>query len=126
MTMSDGRAKDGLSRRSFLRGSALTTAGPGLIEAASSIIGQAAVVLDLDQDQSCRRASIILGAAAPTPYRAKTAEAALVGKRIDETTAQEAAHAALDGARPLTMNAHKLPLFETLVRRTILQAAARQ
>jgi xanthine dehydrogenase YagS FAD-binding subunit len=35
-----------------------------------------------------------------------------------------AARAALDGATPLTKNAYKLPLFEALVRRAILLAAA--
>ena len=69
----------------------------------------------------CRRAAIVLGAAAPVPHRAKTAEAALVGQRIDESTAARAARAALDGATPLAKNAYKLPLFEALVRRAIIQ-----
>jgi xanthine dehydrogenase YagS FAD-binding subunit len=47
----------------------------------------------------------------------------LVGKRVDEAVATQAAHAALDGARPLSRNAYKLPLFETLVRRALLKAA---
>ena len=71
----------------------------------------------------CRRAAIILGAAAPVPHRAKTAEAALVGQRIDQATAVVAAHAALDGATPLSKNAYKVPLFNTLVRRAVLKAA---
>ena len=45
------------------------------------------------------------------------------GKRIDEV-AREAGRAALDGATPLTKNAYKLPLFESLVQRTILKAVA--
>ena len=77
-------------------------------------------------DGSCQRAAIILGAAAPVPHRAKAAEAVLTGRHIDEIAAREAAHAALDGATPLAKNAYKLPLFEALVRRAILQAAARQ
>ena len=89
-------------------------------------LADVAVVLDLTPDGNCLSAAIILGAAAPVPYRAKTAEAALVGGRIDENVAKTAAHAALDGATPLTKNAYKLPLFETLVRRAILKAAARQ
>ena len=75
---------------------------------------------------AARRAAIILGAAAPVPHRAKTAESVLIGKRIDEDVAREAAHAALDGATPLAKNAYKLPLFETLVRRAILKAVACQ
>ena len=75
-------------------------------------------------DGACKSAAIILGAAAPAPHRAKAAEAMLVGRRIDQDTAARAAQAALDGATPLSKNAYKLPLFETLVRRAILQAIA--
>jgi xanthine dehydrogenase YagS FAD-binding subunit len=88
-------------------------------------LADVAVVLDLDQEGGCKRAVIVLGAAAPVPYRAKAAEAALAGRRIDENVAKEAANAALHGATPLTKNAYKLPLFETLVRRAILKAAVR-
>ena len=56
--------------------------------------------------------------------KAKTAEAALTGKRIDKDAAAQAARAALDSATPLAKNAYKLPLFETLVRRAILKAVA--
>ena len=87
-------------------------------------LADVAVVLDRDADGTCRRAAIVLGAAAPVPHRATAAEAVLVGKRIDETTAAKAGHAALEGATPLVKNAYKLPLFETLVRRAILQAVA--
>ncbi|MGO9547069.1 MAG: FAD binding domain-containing protein [Rhodomicrobium sp.] len=82
------------------------------------------VVLDFDPGGTCTGAAVILGAAAPVPYRARAAEAALTGKRIDETVAKEAGRAALDGATPLAKNAYKLPLFETLVQRAILKAAA--
>ena len=87
-------------------------------------LADVAVALDVGPDGICKRASITLGAAAPVPHRAKSAQAALTGKRIDETTAAQAAQAALDGATPLAKNAYKLPLFETLVRRAILKAVA--
>jgi len=87
-------------------------------------LADVAVTLDLDADRLCRRAAIILGAAAPVPHRAKLAEAALAGKRIDQETASAAGRASLAGATPLKKNGYKLPLFETLVRRTILRAAA--
>jgi xanthine dehydrogenase YagS FAD-binding subunit len=70
------------------------------------------------------RASIVLGAAAPVPYRARAAEALLVGKAIDEQTAKAAAKAALTGATPLAQNTYKLAVFEAIVRRTILAAAS--
>ena len=87
-------------------------------------LADVAVILDFSPDSSCKRAGIILGAAAPVPHRAKSAEAALIGKRVDEDAAAQAARAALDGATPLSKNAYKLPLFETLVRRAILKAIA--
>jgi xanthine dehydrogenase YagS FAD-binding subunit len=89
-------------------------------------LADVAVLLDLSPDGRCKSAAIILGAAAPVPHRAKTAESALVGRRIDENVAREAGHAALDGATPLAKNAYKLPLFETLVRRAILKAMVHQ
>ena len=89
-------------------------------------LADVAVALDVDAAGICRRASVILGAAAPAPHRAKTAEVVLTGKRIDENVAAAAGRAALDGATPLSRNAFKLPLFETLVRRAILMAVASQ
>ena len=81
-------------------------------------------MLDLAADGTCRLASVVLGAAAPVPHRAKAAEAALLGHVVDESTARTAASAALMGAGALTKNAYKLPIFETLVRRAVLAAAA--
>ena len=86
-------------------------------------LADVSVVLDLDTDGYCRKAAVVLGAAAPTPHRAKGAETLLIGQRLDETVARNAAHAALNGANPLAMNRYKLPLFETLIRRALLQAA---
>jgi xanthine dehydrogenase YagS FAD-binding subunit len=87
-------------------------------------LADVAIALDLGTDGTCTKASVILGAAAPMPHRARAAEAALRGRRIDEKLAAEAGHAALDGATPLSKNAYKLPLFETLVRRAILSASS--
>jgi len=88
-------------------------------------IADVAVTLDIAPDGTCQGAAIVLGAAAPTPHRAKAAEQTLRGKPIDEALARTAAHAALQGAAPLSKNAYKLPIFETLVRRAILAAARR-
>jgi xanthine dehydrogenase YagS FAD-binding subunit len=86
-------------------------------------LADVAAVLELAADGTCAAAAIVLGAAAPVPHRARAAEAALVGRRVDEAAATDAARAALAGATPLSRNAYKLPLFETLVRRAILAAA---
>jgi xanthine dehydrogenase YagS FAD-binding subunit len=85
-------------------------------------VADVAVVLDLDDEGVCARASIVLGAAAPVPYRAMAAERALAGKRVTDGAAREAARAALAGAMPLSQNAYKMPIFEALVRRALLSA----
>ena len=85
-------------------------------------LADVAVVLNIDQNGACARASIVLGAAAPAPHRAKAAEAILAGQRVDDGKINAAATAALKGATPLAKNAYKLPLFEALVRRALRQA----
>lgn len=85
-------------------------------------VADAAVVLEMD-GRSVRRASIVMGAAAAVPRRASAAEAFLAGKRISDSVAKEAARLALDGATPLSKNAYKVPLYRTVVARTILEAA---
>jgi xanthine dehydrogenase YagS FAD-binding subunit len=86
-------------------------------------IADVAVVLDRAPDGRCQRACIVLGAAAPVPWRAQQAEAALVGQMIDAAVARTAGQAAIAGAVPLSRNAYKLPILATLVRRAVLQAA---
>ena len=66
-------------------------------------------------------AKVVLGGVAPTPWRAHTAEAALVGKPFSAQTVAAAAHAALAGAAPMTKNGYKLPLAEVVVRRALMQ-----
>jgi xanthine dehydrogenase YagS FAD-binding subunit len=85
-------------------------------------IADVAVVLERD-GQTCKRASIVLGAFAPTPHRAKEAEAALAGKQIDEKIARDAAKSALAKATPMSQNGYKLAVFETVITRAILSAA---
>jgi xanthine dehydrogenase YagS FAD-binding subunit len=84
-------------------------------------LAEVAVLLERD-GAVCRRASIVLGAAAPVPRRAPAAEALLAGKAIDEAAAREAARAAVQGATPLAQNAYKVTILEAIVRRTILAA----
>jgi xanthine dehydrogenase YagS FAD-binding subunit len=86
-------------------------------------IGDVVVVLECAPDGRCQRASVVLGAAAPVPWRAQQAEAALVGQMIDATVAHAAGQAAIADAEPLRHNAYKLPILATLVRRAVLHAA---
>lgn len=85
-------------------------------------LAEVSVVLEVAPDATCTNAAIVLGAAAPVPYRATSAERVLIGKRIDESVARAAGRCAVDGALPLAKNAYKVPLFETLVRRAIQSA----
>ena len=66
---------------------------------------------------------IVIGSAAPVPWRAKAAEALLEGRRIDAALAAKAGEAALAGATPLGKNAYKLPMVAAVVRRTLLASA---
>ena len=89
-------------------------------------IADVAVALERDANGLCRRAVIVLGAAAPMPYRARSAEDLLAGKAIDAAAARAAGQAALEGATPLAKNRYKLAIFATLVRRTVLRAAGQE
>ena len=69
-------------------------------------------------------ASIVMGWVAPTPRRAEASERLLTGQTITPALARRAAQAAVAGATPLSHNAYKVPVLETVVRRTILAAAS--
>lgn len=85
-------------------------------------IADVAVALTLEGTH-CRKASVVLGGAAPYPYRSKAAEAKLLRSEISEDSARAAAEAAMAHAEPLEKNAYKIPIFEAIIRRTILRAA---
>lgn len=74
----------------------------------------------LDQAGDIR---IVIGGVAPIPYRAKAAEAAIKGKAITMETAEAAAKAAVEGAKPLSMNAYKVALTQTVVKRALMAIA---
>jgi xanthine dehydrogenase YagS FAD-binding subunit len=82
-----------------------------------------AVVLTMD-GPTVRSAAIAMGWVAPTPRRASQSERLLIGKPLTEDLARQAASAAVAGATPLSKNGYKVPVLETVVRRTILAAAA--
>ena len=68
----------------------------------------------------CADAAIALGAVGPSPVRAKKAEEVIKGRPIDENAAAEAAEQAVAAAQPLSMNAYKVQIAKTLVKRAIL------
>ncbi|MBI2183407.1 MAG: xanthine dehydrogenase family protein subunit M [Thaumarchaeota archaeon] len=65
-------------------------------------------------------ARVALGAVAPAPIRSKPAEDALKGKSLNESTADQAASAAVAGTAPLPFNKYKVQITKTLVKRAIL------
>jgi CO/xanthine dehydrogenase FAD-binding subunit len=89
----------------------------------------AAVLVGTGADGSCRHVAIALLAAGPVPVRAVAAEQALIGQRLDEVTAREAAATAVNGLRPLSDihggSGYRRRVLEALVRRGLLLAASR-
>lgn len=89
----------------------------------------AAVLLRLAADGTCSRAAIALLAAGPVPVRAAAAEQALVGHRVDDAVAREAAAVAVKDVKPLADihggSDYRRRVLEALVRRALLLAASR-
>jgi xanthine dehydrogenase YagS FAD-binding subunit len=86
----------------------------------------AGVALALAFDGSTvRSARVFLSGAAPVPWRAQGAEAAITGTTLDRETIAAAAAAAVAGAEPLAENGYKVPLFKGLVTEQ-LEAITRQ
>ena len=64
---------------------------------------------------------IVLGGVAPVPYRASIVENQLKGKSI-KASVRQAAAAIRTVARPMSMNAYKVEVTQTLIERTLLGA----
>jgi xanthine dehydrogenase YagS FAD-binding subunit len=86
-------------------------------------LASAAVVLDLD-DRQVREARIALGGVATRPWRARSAEALLRGRTLDETAAQAAAQAAFSDAVTHGQNDFKPELGRRTLIRALLETAA--
>jgi len=70
-----------------------------------------------------RNARVVLGHVAPTPWQSAEAAEALVGRTINEETAEAAGRAAVASATPLSNNAYKVQLAKVAVKRAVLAAA---
>ena len=88
-------------------------------EAWTHAVSSAAVVLEMSQN-ICQAARIVLGGVAPIPWRVPEAEAVLVGQPVTPELAAQAGEVAVQGARPLSKNAYKVPLAKAIVERTVL------
>lgn len=93
------------------------------------ILGVAVLLSFEDDVQTCRRARIGLGVAAPTPMRAREAEAYLEGKAITEDVLAEAGEIAASHARPRTTirgsEWYRRDMIRVLVKRTALTCRQR-
>jgi xanthine dehydrogenase YagS FAD-binding subunit len=70
-------------------------------------------------DDTVRSARVALGGVAHMPWRARAAEAALVGQPLTEASIAAAGAAAIQGAQPHRDTAFKVPLAERAVVRAL-------
>jgi carbon-monoxide dehydrogenase medium subunit/6-hydroxypseudooxynicotine dehydrogenase subunit alpha len=92
-------------------------------------LGGAAVLLTVGSDGTCERARVALLGAGSTPMRAPAAEEWLVGVKLDEANAAEAAARSIADVHP-TGDIHgsaeyRRGLVEVMVKRALLRAAER-
>ena len=85
----------------------------------------ASVALWMDGN-TVKQANVVLGAVAPLPWVSQEAAQALVGKPLNEQSADAAAQAAVSIAKPLSRNGYKIQLTRAAVKRAIMQAAGGQ
>jgi carbon-monoxide dehydrogenase medium subunit len=83
-------------------------------------------VLVVTESGKCKDIRIALGAVAPTPLRAKKAEAVLKGQSFDKQLIEKAAQAAADESKPIDDHRasaeYRLEMVKVLTRRAIEQA----
>lgn len=68
-------------------------------------------------------ARIVMGQVAPMPWLSNDAARAILGRPVNEATAETAGEAAVSGATPLAHNEYKVQLAKVSVKRAILLAA---
>ena len=78
-------------------------------------------------DKKCAGVRIVLGAVAPTPIRAKRAEAALEGQFLSETLAEKVGQIAAEEAKPISdvrsSADYRRAMVGTMTKRALLNAA---
>ena len=83
----------------------------------------AALALRLSNDRVVEWARVVLAGVAPIPWRALETERALIGRRLEVTVIAEAAAACVKGAEPLSQNAYKIDLVQSVVEESLLAMA---
>jgi xanthine dehydrogenase YagS FAD-binding subunit len=84
-------------------------------------LASVAVALEL-KDRVVQTARVALGGVATIPWRARRAEEALVGRRLDAAAAGAAGDAAVDGAQTYSHNGFKVALAKHTVERALVLA----
>lgn len=91
-----------------------------------AVVGVAAMIILHDSMARCREARIVLGAVAPTPVRAVSAEVVLRNKILSECLLRQAGEAAVQGTSPITdvrgSACYRQDLVRVLVVRAVRQA----
>ena len=86
-----------------------------------------ATIYNLASDKKCTGVRIVLGAVAPTPIRAKHAEAALEGQVLSEALAAKVGQIAADEAKPISdvrsSADYRRAMVGTMTKRALLNAA---
>lgn len=103
----------------------------GIRKALDIAVVGVAVGITLGRDAArCERARVVLGAVAPTPMRARRAEAVLEGNVLEATLARAAGTTAAEEARPITdvrgSEYYRRRVVAALVERAVIQALARR
>ena len=83
----------------------------------------AALALRLSNDRVVEWARVVLAGVAPIPWRALDAEKSLIGRRLEVTVIAETATACVKGAEPLSQNAYKIDLVQSVVEESLLAMA---
>jgi xanthine dehydrogenase YagS FAD-binding subunit len=86
-------------------------------------LASVAVATSVDAGGIVRQARIVLGAAAPAPWRAEGAEKAVIGTKLTAEVATRAAEAAVHGAEALSHNDYKVALVRGVVEEQLLAMA---
>jgi len=77
-------------------------------------------VMVVSSKGKAEKTRICLNAVYVTPYRARKAEEALIGKALNEADAEAAGEAAIEGAKPLKDNGYMVQVARTIVKRAVL------
>jgi xanthine dehydrogenase YagS FAD-binding subunit len=74
--------------------------------------------------ETVEEARVFLSGAAPIPWRSMEVEEAIIGRKLDPQTIDQAAEAVVRNAEPMEQNGYKIPLFKAVITEE-LEAIAR-